>query len=67
MRKPLTQTDNNLIEALINYMFIKGKDGTPDAFKCVECWFKKSAAIDRDIRNRFCKHVEQAIRGNYND
>ncbi|PCI23505.1 MAG: hypothetical protein COB67_12800 [SAR324 cluster bacterium] len=66
MRKTLTQRDHNLIETLINYMFIKAEDGTPDALKCAECWFKKSAAIDRDIRKRFGEHVEQAIRGDYN-
>ena len=66
MEKLLSQTDHNLIESLITYMFIKDDDGRPDAVKCIECWFKKSAEIDRDIRDRFQQHVKLAVDGYYN-
>jgi uncharacterized protein (DUF924 family)/Ca2+-binding EF-hand superfamily protein len=38
----------------------------PNPAKCSDLWFKKSASIDRDIRERYSKYIEKAINGEYN-
>ncbi len=53
------------MDALISYMFPTDAVGRPDAFACAKLWFRKSGAIDRDIRTRFGQHVQRAVEGGY--
>ena len=57
--------DHDLIETLLEYMFLYDAEGRPDALGCATLWFRKSGAIDRDIRTRFGPAVQRAVQGDY--
>ncbi|KAF2789393.1 DUF924-domain-containing protein, partial [Melanomma pulvis-pyrius CBS 109.77] len=63
--KALLKMDEDLQNALINFMFLRRPDGSLDVMACLKLWFGKSIETDIEIRTRFGHHVELALKGGY--
>ena len=61
--RPLQESDRALQQEVLDFWF--GARGSAEYGRTREVWFRKDAAFDRAVRERFGASVERAIAGGY--